>query len=243
MTQAATSQEGSTVWVTRAEPGAAATAQRLTALGFAPVVAPLLAVRPIAATLNLRRDDALAFTSLAGVLRTCELTTERGFDVFAVGDATAEAARAAGFKRVYSAAGDVEALAGLILKSQRAKRIVHPGAEETAGDLVGRLRESGREALTVPLYRTEAETALAPCVYARLEAGALSAVLIHSPKAGRLAAGLLMERPSLARGVTLIGLSAACTAPLRDLPFSRSLFAPSPTENDLLAALLEAIPR
>src|ERR1700748_3321155 len=37
------------VLVTRTQPGASITAERLSALGFAPVVAPLLNIRPIAA--------------------------------------------------------------------------------------------------------------------------------------------------------------------------------------------------
>ena len=42
------------VWITRAQPGAARTAARLTALGFEPVVAPLLAIRRVALDLEDR---------------------------------------------------------------------------------------------------------------------------------------------------------------------------------------------
>ena len=40
------------VWVTRAEPGAARTADRLTALGFTPIVAPLLTLAPLPGALD-----------------------------------------------------------------------------------------------------------------------------------------------------------------------------------------------
>ncbi|HUH09275.1 MAG TPA: hypothetical protein VLZ73_01880, partial [Brevundimonas sp.] len=40
------------VWVTRAEPGAARTAERLTALGFDPVVVPLLTLAHLPGALD-----------------------------------------------------------------------------------------------------------------------------------------------------------------------------------------------
>src|SRR5438093_1296853 len=48
------------VWITRAEPGAAATAERVRALGFEPVVAPLLTLSPL--------PDVALLPGLFGVL-------------------------------------------------------------------------------------------------------------------------------------------------------------------------------
>ncbi|WP_284222549.1 uroporphyrinogen-III synthase, partial [Brevundimonas denitrificans] len=81
------------VWVTRAEPGASRTADRLTARGFDPVIAPLLAIRPIPqAPPDLTGIAALAFTSANGVAAFGALTPDRTRPVFTVGDATAQAA-------------------------------------------------------------------------------------------------------------------------------------------------------
>ncbi|PRB40785.1 uroporphyrinogen-III synthase, partial [Brevundimonas sp. MYb33] len=59
------------VWITRAQPGTARTAARLTALGYEPVVAPLLTIRAMPEALNAAPDlttvAALAFTSPNGV--------------------------------------------------------------------------------------------------------------------------------------------------------------------------------
>src|SRR5437868_3236256 len=56
------------IWITRARPGAEATASRLRDAGFEPVIAPVLEARPIAdAAVDLTGVDALAFTSAAGV--------------------------------------------------------------------------------------------------------------------------------------------------------------------------------
>jgi len=91
------------VWVTRAEPGAARTAVRLTALGFEPLVAPVLAIRPLSPAIDLTDIAALAFTSVNGVAAFAARTPERDRPVFTVGDATAQAARDAGFTDVRSA--------------------------------------------------------------------------------------------------------------------------------------------
>lgn len=62
------SSGGQRVWITRAEPGASATAQRIAALGHTPLVAPLLRIEPVEAPqVDLRGVAALAFTSANGV--------------------------------------------------------------------------------------------------------------------------------------------------------------------------------
>ena len=98
------------VWITRARPAAEATAARVTALGFESLVDPLLAVEALDADIDLAQAKALAFTSGNGVEAFARLSDERALPVFAVGRATAQAAKAAGFISVASADGDVEAL-------------------------------------------------------------------------------------------------------------------------------------
>src|SRR5215831_10658881 len=134
------------IWITRAQPGADATAERVRALGHEAIVAPLLAVKPLNdVDVDLRGVAALAFTSANGVRAFADLSGERSLRVFAVGAATAQAARAAGFKLVLSADGDVDALAEGIAKRRFELRgaVLHPGAAEPAGDLVGALATHG----------------------------------------------------------------------------------------------------
>src|SRR5579864_1783939 len=93
-----------TCWVTRAQPAAEATAERLRALGVEPLVEPLLAVRPITgASVDLTGAAAIAFTSANAVAAFAALSGDRSLPAFVVGDATAAAARAIGFERVTSA--------------------------------------------------------------------------------------------------------------------------------------------
>ena len=56
------------IWITRAQPGAEVTAERVRALGHEAIVAPLLAVRVLPdVTVDLAGVSALAFTSANGV--------------------------------------------------------------------------------------------------------------------------------------------------------------------------------
>ena len=145
------------IWITRAQPAAEATAERVRALGHEALVAPLLAVRALEdAQIDLGGVAALAFTSANGVRAFADLSPERALRVFAVGAATAQAARAAGFKLVLSADGDVEALAEGIGQRRTELRgaVLHPGAAELAGDLMGALERQGVTARQVTLYET-----------------------------------------------------------------------------------------
>ena len=228
------------LWVTRADPAARATAARLTALGHAPLVSPLLAIRRLKPRLDLAGVGALAFTSLNGALAFAALSTERGTPVFAVGDATAQAARAAGFAHVRSASGDVNALAALIAERHdpAAGAVLIAGAREPAGDLPGALEAVGIEVRTAALYAAVAApggrglTALAR--------GKLDGVLIHSPRAARRLADLIAADPALAAPVSVLEafcISRAAAAPLRPLGLAHVAVAASPDEAALLSLL------
>jgi len=230
------------VWITRAEPGASATAARVSALGYRPIIAPLLTFHAVEdAALDLQPGEALAFTSINGAARTAALLRARDVTVFAVGDATAEAARAAGFTHVLSAAGDVEALMALIIRHHPKAGVLHAAAVDTAGDLVGRLRAAGVAARKVAVYRTDQETVLPQAVAAALSDGALKAVLLHSPRAARAAADILAGATDVLQTVAAIGLSEACIEPLQNLGFHSLAAAVAPNEDALSRRLTETI--
>ncbi len=213
------------VWITRAEPGASATAGRVQAMGWTPLVAPLLEARALPATLDLSGIAAVAFTSAQGVRAFAALTGAR-LPAFTVGEATAEAARAAGFGAVQSADGDVAALAELIAAADPGP-VLHAGALHPAGDLAAR----GLVARAVALYDTlPVEPAAA---LARLDE--IDVVLVHSPRAAALLAGILADRP--APPPRLLALSDAVAAPLRAIENSKIAVAPFPNEASLLNLL------
>ncbi len=223
------------IWITRTQPGAEATAQRVRALGHEAVVAPLLAVRTIPdVAVDLSGVAALAFTSANGVRAFADATGERGLKVFAVGAATAQAARGAGFKSVLSADGDVEALAeGIAARRGELRGVVlHPGAAEPAGDLAGALERQGVEARRLILYETAPVEDIDTATLAKSDA-----VLLHSPRAAQALARLLKDHP--APGLRALGLSKAVMKPLARTKLAAKAFPPFPLE----AALLNLIDR
>src|SRR5690606_26773949 len=109
-----------------------------------PVVAPVLEVRPLSgADLGLSRAGALALTSRNAVPILCAGADRRDLPVFAVGEATALAAREAGFSDVASADGDADDLVELIARRKPAGGVVWAAPAEPAADLVALLAGRG----------------------------------------------------------------------------------------------------
>ena len=228
------------IWVTRTAPDAEATAERLRALGHAPLVAPVLEVRPIGGPApDLEGVGALAFTSRNGVNAFAAISAARDLPVFVVGEATARAARGSGFARVQSADGDVAALAELIARGRDGFSgvLLHLGAQAPAEDLPAALKPHGVAARAHPVYRTDpvaAPVAIAAALAARPVE--LDAVLVHSPRA----AACLADIADLQRAAQLIDaycISAAAAAPLKPLNLRSVAVAPHPDETALLNLL------
>jgi uroporphyrinogen-III synthase len=227
------------IWITRAEPGASATAERVRGLGFESVVAPLLTVRVLGdGPTDLAGVGAIAFTSINGVAafaaRPGAVFGARGLPVFAVGEATAAAAAAAGFATVTSTDGDVNALAKAIAAHAVAGAVLHPGAAEPAGDLAASLGRHGIETRTLAVYET-APADPSPDVLAAFTL--FYAVLVHSPKAARRLADILRETP--APHLSVLCLSPAVAAPLRGLALGRLEAAALPNEDALLNLIVD----
>ncbi|MFN3815711.1 uroporphyrinogen-III synthase [Brevundimonas sp.] len=221
------------LWVTRARPGAEATAARLTAMGHHPLVSPLLSVRRLKPRIDLSGVGAIAFTSRNGVAAFAAL--ERALPVFTVGDATAGAAREAGFRHVRSASGDVTALAALITAQPVDGAVLIAGAREPAGDLPGALKAAGVQTRTAVLYAAVA--APGGRGLAALKAGKLDGVLIHSPRAARRLADLTEGLIPPVGAVPVFCISPAAAAPLKGSPAFAAAAADHPDEAALLSLL------
>ncbi len=228
------------VWITRAQPGAQATAERVAALGLQPVVAPVLAVRELPARIDLTGVGALAFTSANAVRAFAARCQARELPVFAVGAATATAAEEVGFGEVVSANGDVADLARLIARDtgELTGVVLHPSASEPAGDLAGTLKRAGVEARALALYET-VPVEVPRSVLDTL--GTIEDVLVHSPKAARRLASVLAGRP--VAHMTAYALSPEVCAPLAGLGLAQTITAPLPTEDALLSLLAGTTPR
>ncbi len=130
------------VLVTRPEPGASRTAARLRAMGFDPLQLPLHGI------LALRVDREAMPPGIAAVAVTSANATRHARKgllqpwldkpCYAVGGATANAAREAGFRTVMEGGGDASALAGMIIRDAPAGPVAY---------LCGRVRRPQFEAL------------------------------------------------------------------------------------------------
>jgi uroporphyrinogen-III synthase len=223
------------VWITRARPGADVTAERVRKLGIEAIVTPLLEVRRAPpAPIDLVDVSAIAFTSANAVAAFAERSTERALRVFAVGDATAAAARAQRFSNVLSAQGDVSALAAALAARRRELPglILYPAAADPAQDLAGALGVVGLNVRQITLYET---VVVEPDEAAVARLAEIDAVLLHSAKAARALTGFLKTHPC--PGLTAYCLSRPIARSLSRAGLARVIAAATPTEAALLAEL------
>jgi uroporphyrinogen-III synthase len=223
------------VWVTRALPGAEGTARRVRALGLQAVIAPLIQIRTLSGgPIDLTGVGALAFTSANAATAFAERCAERSLPVFAVGDATAAVAQAAGFSSVRSAGGDVAALAKAIapFKDEFKGAVLHPAAAQPAGDLVAALARIGVKTRAIAVYETR-PAKVPPDILAMIPR--MDVALLHSPRAAGVLARLLRRHP--AAGLIALCLSPAVAAPLAAAGLARVQAAPLPSEEALLHLL------
>lgn len=228
------------VLVTRPEPGLARTLRDVAALGFHPVAAPLLQVRalrpPIPATVQ-----AILLTSIQAAIPLSAIAPGlRATPLLAVGDATARVARAAGFERVASAAGDAARLAALATASldPAAGPLLLACGSGHGQELARGLRRAGFAVLRRCVYAARPVPALPGAALGAIEAGNLEAALFFSAETAaaflRLLPGRL--RPALA-GVRALAISEAAALPARGTAWLRVEAAAEPTAASLLSLL------
>ena len=224
------------VWITRTQPGAEQTAKRVQALGLTPIIAPLLNITATAhSSAAPKPGEALAFTSANGVRAFASLSDNRDFNIYCVGRATAEQARAMGFGAVKSADGAVDDLAAL-LRADAISELVHYSGVHVAGDLVGALLTSGVKARREIIYGTQSVREIPDEAQAIIARGGI--VMLHSPKAAQTLSVLLGK--DIASRLTAVSLSANIDACLAGHDFAQRLVASSPNETALMTALEKA---
>lgn len=233
------------VLVTRPRADSAEIVAELSRRGFEPYLEPLLEVRFLDGPApELAGVQALVFTSANGVRAFARRSPARCIPAYAVGDATARAARAAGFDRVTSSSGTVEALAALVICNSNAAagKLLHIAGSVVAGDLAGRLSAEGFQIDRAIMYAAEAADRLSTRTKEALRDGAIDYALFFSPRTARIFVNLA-EREGLveaSRRLTAICLSPAVADALRDLSLKSVRTAHEPGSGSLLKSLEEA---
>ena len=211
--------------VVRPEPGASATIARARALGIVVVALPLFAVEPTAwAPPAPDFFDALLLTS-ANALRHGGpgLRALIALPVLAVGTATADAARAAGFTIERTGMGGV---ADLLADTPAARTLLHLSGRD-------RVDVAARQSIdTLVVYESRA---VSPPDASLLE-GAV--VALHSPRAARQLAAIVSSTPLDRSTIALVALRDAVASSAGD-GWASVAVAPHPTDDALLALAAE----
>jgi uroporphyrinogen-III synthase len=230
-------RENNAVLITRPEPAAHETAARVAALGRTPILAPMLRVRPLAATFPAEAE-VIVLTSRNGLLGLPP--SFHHLQLFAVGSATAALARNQGFSDVTSAEGNAEDLAALVAASlPPARRILLPVGRGQGAALAASLRAAGHEVHVRHVYEAEPVRALPAEARDALAAGRIGATLFFSAETARafLAALRGVNLETISKQITACAISPTVAVALGALPWRRLRVAARPTQDDLLALL------
>lgn len=230
--------------VTRPQPGADETAGRIAALGFQPVALPLTRIVPLEPVLLPTPDafDAVVVTSVNALRHAPPglLAIASARPAFAVGDATAQAAREAGFRDVRSASGTAIDLAGLIGTGlPRGARLLHlAGRVRTAG-FDSQVEADGFAIATVEVYDTEKVSYTTDFLSEVLGDQPLWGALVLSMLAGELTADLARQglAAKLFERTRFFCISEKAARPIRALGAGTVHVSDEPTEAGVLALL------
>ena len=210
--------------ILRPQPGADETAARALQHGLTPVVAPLFSVRPLGWDApDPAGFDAVMLTSANAARQAGDgLTPFLELPCYALGEATAKAARDAGFADIRIGPSDG---AGLL-------EMMDMNGVESAFHPCGRdRRDFGTSAVRlvdIPVYTAEPVRRLPPEAAAAVREGAL--VLLHSPRAAALFAQLFEGDRAF---VDLAALSTAVAAAAGE-GWRSVAVAPQPRDQALL---------
>jgi uroporphyrinogen-III synthase len=241
------------VLVTRPHPDDEATAAALRARGLEVLLAPMLRFEPVAFHDDLDANYGAVIVTSANSLRGIapHLAGSRllKLPLFAVGQRTAEAARAAGFDHVIAAEGDAAGLRDKVVASVRARELKKAGTllylagADLARDLAGELGERGFNVVTHTTYRMIPVSSLPRDACDGFAANRIEAVLHYSRRSARAfleaarAAGVEIS----ALAVPQCCISDAVASIVRDAGAPQVIVAGSPDENALFETLDRAL--
>lgn len=227
------------VLVTRPEPAAERTAAALVARGHKAWKVPLLQIEPVAADLSGGWGGVIVTSANAPAAAKANSALLK-LPAFAVGERTAEAARAGGFANVSSAGGDVRDLLRVLRDRKADARVplLYLAGEDRAADLIGELAANGIVAEMRVVYRVAAASFPDELV-AALESGDVQAVMHFSKRSAEnyLAGAVEADIAEPALRVRHYCLSAQVAAPLQAAGAKRVAIAPRPEETVLIELL------
>lgn len=221
------------VLITRPRDEAQAFADAVAALGFTPVIEPLLSVDLIHLKTNISADAIVATSPQ--VFKHDLSETWKGLPLFVMGQASRQLAQDQGFKNIFSADGEFAELSGLIKKNIPAgKEVLYLRGETIRHDLKASLSEYLINEQIA--YKTDACQNVS---LNGLQNGTIQIVTLFSPRSAALFNNLIV-RANMAdalRGIKVLCLSAAVLESVKSLPWEQVRLAQRPDQQGMLDAL------
>lgn len=187
------------VVILRPEPRASVTFEKAVAQGLTPIKLPLFEVEAVAWSppADLAGLDGLLVTSANAIRHGGDaLNRLKPLPVYAVGPATAEAAREAGFEIAQVGRANVR---GLLSTIDPDLKLLHLAGEDRIDP-----RRAWQKISVLPVYRSRAVENIDP---APIDG---SVALVHSPRAGARLAEIARDRSSIAIAAISASAAAAC---------------------------------
>ena len=232
------------VLVLRAHADAERTAEKLRAMGFAPVVSSVIEIVATGVAIPGDDYDAVLATSAKGLEHAGDAGAVRALPLHVVGARTAQVAKQLGW-RPDLVAGDAEALPPLLRARHAAPaRFLYLAGRDRRDDVEAGLRALGHAVTTVETYEARAARALSKEALDALANGEIGAALHYSRRSAEIFLGLARAAGLVEnlRGVTHLALSQDVAAPLEHAACTRVLVAERPGEEHLLRRLWERQP-
>ena len=229
--------------VTRPEPDASREAETLVARGHQAVLASLLEIEFGDWPLQLAGAQGLVASS-RNAMRALAAHPQLGealkLPLFAVGEATAGAARELGFAEIVIGPGTAAELAALIASESEpgGGPFVHLAGETLAFDLKGALEAEGFVIQKSVLYRAIPADALPPEALNQLADGRLDGAILMSPRSAAIFAALVAKHGLAAQAARLVCYCLSKAVAEEAAPLGcKTHVAARPREEDVLALL------
>lgn len=232
------------VWVTRPEPGASRTADRLSQLGFDVFVQPLTEIVGLDVdAASLSACDVLVFTSANGArfFPVDAVQQNARKPVFAVGAATASAVRMLGFDNVITGPGDADALVEMLAtQTNEGTVIAYVAGRQRTGSLENGLADIGRATHIVEAYDIEKVSQITYENRSFFQANQASAVLLYSATTVDALAALIANEASCQNyeKTHFIAISTRVAAVLEAALDVHCHIAESPDDDAMIDALM-----
>lgn len=203
--------------------------------------APLLEIEAVAFNCaTLENCTGIIFTSENGVNGYVAGGGRTDLPAFCVGPITVAAARNEGFATVHEADGDAAALSHLLTTQRPRTPLCHARGSHVAAHLASSLTAAGIPTTEITVYAQHAQS-LTNAARAVLTGPGNVVVPVFSPRTAKLLRNewATLEQPQAQ--VTVLAISQAAAAPLRDAGFQQITVAAAPNGAAILALLLKSL--